>query len=290
MNHKIAGTVIIYNCDESVLSNIDTYINFIEKLYVIDNSETPDKELINILLTKYPENKIDYFANNDNLGIASALNMAANKAIKHGFRWLLTMDQDSSFDKASINNLVNSFNHVPYIDRVAIVACNHYNPECSSRKENTHGTNNLYNYYEAMMVITSGNLLNLEAYKDIGLFEEKLFIDCVDHDFCLRAKIKGYKIICFNNILLNHKIGKMQQTSFGLKIKTHSSFRIYYITRNSLYLFSKYFRNYPLLICNRFIRLHGTLLRNILFGTNKATKIINIMKGINHFLINKYGK
>ena len=36
---KIAACVILYHPEESILNNIKSYINHIEKIYVIDNSE-----------------------------------------------------------------------------------------------------------------------------------------------------------------------------------------------------------------------------------------------------------
>ena len=39
--------------------------------------------------------------------------------------------------------------------------------------------------------MTSGNLLNLKIAEKIGDFEEKLFIDEVDHDYCYRIRRKA---------------------------------------------------------------------------------------------------
>ena len=37
---KTAAAVILFNPDLNVIDNLKTYINQVEKLYVIDNSET----------------------------------------------------------------------------------------------------------------------------------------------------------------------------------------------------------------------------------------------------------
>ena len=76
---KIAGTVVWYNPDSENNKNIKTYIDYVEKLYIIDNSKKDNKKLSEELNNK----KIEYIYNNGkNLGISSALNLAFEKAKK----------------------------------------------------------------------------------------------------------------------------------------------------------------------------------------------------------------
>src|ERR1700761_2402089 len=91
---KVQGVVVLYQPAEAVTGNIKTYIKGLDKLYVIDNSNTPVNSVIDCL--KQTENII-YISNNGNKGIAHALNVGAAKAIEAGAVWLLTMDQDSNF-------------------------------------------------------------------------------------------------------------------------------------------------------------------------------------------------
>ena len=46
-NKKIPATVIWYNPDDENIKNIRTYIDYVEKLYIIDNSKENNKKLIN---------------------------------------------------------------------------------------------------------------------------------------------------------------------------------------------------------------------------------------------------
>ena len=39
---KIAGVVVLYNPDDNVRTNIDSYINELDILYVVDNSPIPN--------------------------------------------------------------------------------------------------------------------------------------------------------------------------------------------------------------------------------------------------------
>ena len=103
---KIAAVVILYNPELSILENIKSYIDQVEKLYVVDNSEASNESLIQEIKSF---SKIEYIPNKYNIGIAAALNIGARKAIEEGFDYLLTMDQDSETPPRMVANLLNCF-------------------------------------------------------------------------------------------------------------------------------------------------------------------------------------
>src|SRR5690606_2060660 len=85
----------------------------------------------------------------------------------------------------------------------------------------------------SLKLITSGSILNLKASSKIGAFDEDLFIDLVDLEYCYRASLKGYSTIAFANIPMEHSLGKTESVR---SIKTarksnrilHSPIRLYY--------------------------------------------------------------
>ena len=100
---KLAGVVVWYNPSDKDVKNIQSYIDELDKLYIFDNSEKKDNK------NKVPTSKkIEYISQHENLGIATALNITANKALGEGYLYLLTMDQDSKFKKDNLwlNNFV----------------------------------------------------------------------------------------------------------------------------------------------------------------------------------------
>ena len=102
---QIAGAVILYHPDYQCINNIETYINQIDFLFIIDNSEVQNVHLINEL-NKF--SSIFYLCNQNNYGIAHALNQAADLAKERGFDFLLTMDQDTTAD-ATLVDIYKSF-------------------------------------------------------------------------------------------------------------------------------------------------------------------------------------
>ena len=99
--NEVIAIVIAYNIKKNLLSeNIFSYINFVDKVLVVDNSDKPT-DLSNINKT----NKIEYISLNGNFGIAKALNVGLEYAFKYKYKYALTMDQDSKFS----NNLIEEY-------------------------------------------------------------------------------------------------------------------------------------------------------------------------------------
>ena len=81
----IVGLVVLYNPDQNVIGNIQTYISQLSMLYVIDNSEVCNNKIFETI--RVFDNST-YIFNGENLGIAKALNIGAEEAIKDGFKFL----------------------------------------------------------------------------------------------------------------------------------------------------------------------------------------------------------
>lgn len=278
----IHGIVVLYNPEETIIDNITSYLDNIEKLYIVDNSESKNHELFNKIVTI--SEKCIYINNKGNQGIAHALNVGAKLAIENGADWLLTMDQDSSFTQGSLVKLIDWIENNDIHD-VGIISPSHHINNSYIEENKT--------IIQVDTVMTSGNLLNLKAYQRVGGFLDKLFIDYVDNEYCLRLKINNYKILQLTNATLKHSLGNIK--SFTLFNKTiyytnHNHIRRYYIARNSLYvcsIYKKYFKNY----CdNEQKRNIINILKIIFFEESKLQKIHYIIKGILHFYQNKFGK
>lgn len=278
---KLIGVVILYYPDIALLKiNILSYINHIDKLIIWENTPTIDSYLSEIKQFEF-SSKINIMGSGHNMGIAYALNRTCSYAKLEGYSWILTMDQDSSFND---NDFFDVF-HKTDKNGVGIFC-----PVDGLR---------IYNINQNLPVnvdlaVTSGNIVNLNVYKQVGGFDEKLFIDGVDHDFCFKCTLQGYKIIQFQNILLNHKLGdeKEIKTFKGgiVTISFHSPQRTYYIFRNSFYLFAKYNKLFPDVIKNRKKSLLHELKHIILYSDSKFKKLQSILIAYIDYKRNKFGK
>jgi rhamnosyltransferase len=133
-------------------------------------------------------------------------------------------------------------------------------------------------YSEVKYLIQSCSVIRIDLFNIIGLFNEKLFIDSLDFDFCLRTLLADFKIIRCNNVIINHTIGSYKNI-LGIKITIHNSLRNYYIARNHRFLTIKYFSDFPLFIVKKNILFLIHIFKVVILENNRE-KIISLYKGI----------
>jgi rhamnosyltransferase len=253
------------------------------KLYIIDNSEIPSKVLIDKLKSF---SNVIYIHDGENKGIAERLNLSSNLAVHDGFEWLLTMDQDSSFEKGSFLNYLNCINSFDKKENVSMFGINFVEKVNQSVFCHPINVNHL---------ITSGSVLNLRLISLIGGFDEKLFIDEVDFEYCLRSVSRGFSIVQFVNIFLNHNLGQRStHRSFKTTRLTSRTLypppRIYYMTRNFLYVKRIYQKQFTEEIRLRRKILLNRFKNNVLYNNERVSVMKNIIKGAWDFRKKKMGK
>src|SRR4051794_7088276 len=102
---KIAAVVILYNPPETTLFNIKTYYDYVDKIFVFDNTEGATQSTAEY--KNLP--KISLYHDFENQGIAKRLNEACKIALEENYEWLLTMDQDTCFSQDAISNYFDCF-------------------------------------------------------------------------------------------------------------------------------------------------------------------------------------
>ena len=275
---KIAGVVVWYNPTKKEVKNIETYLNQLEVLYVIDNSDHNNEKLLS------KNDKIKYLPNYSNLGISYALNKAAKMAIDEKYEFLLTMDQDSAFTDNNLTELIK-YAVKSDLEKVAIISPKHLinvKEEKSSEKIDN-----------PLEVMTSGNLLNLNLYQKIGEFKEEYFIDDVDIEYGLRLNKMGYRIDRLNEVTLKHHLGNIKNVNVlnhNFVCSNHSATRRYYMARNTMYLCDEYAEIYPD-YCDFMKRgLLGQIQNIILFEPDKINKLSAIKEGFKSYKNGVTGK
>lgn len=91
--HSLAGSVILYNPDYDVPDNVASYLNAVDRLYVVDNQN--GKAVAERIAALAPE-KVTVISNPENEGIAKPLNTVL-RICRDKYDLLITMDQDSRF-------------------------------------------------------------------------------------------------------------------------------------------------------------------------------------------------
>ncbi len=260
---KLAGVVTLYHPDEDVLENIRSYASELDVLYILDNTEEPEEKLAAAFAAV--EGAV-YVPFHENRGISYALNYALEAA--KDFDFLLTMDQDSRFPAGAMKKYKEAFAayDAAHPGRAAMYAVDYDEKETDTAPR------------DIASGITSGSVLPVAIARKLGGFDEALFIDEVDLEYCYRAEDAGYHIVEFPAIPLHHSIGERTYHSiFGFHYNTfnHAPIRRYYIARNRIYVAKKY----PRLRKAYAVGLAKLLVKILLAESDKQKKLKHIFGG-----------
>jgi rhamnosyltransferase len=269
MQKRVAAVVVLYNPPDSVPENVNTYIEDIEQLLVFDNSPEASKLVVEKVCRS---GKAKYLTAGTNVGVGSALNIAARRAIDGGYDYLLTMDQDSAATKGMVQIMLD---YASGHDSIGLISPFHMD-------RNVPTTPPLTDADPIVVAMTSGNLLNLGAYERVGGFLEKLFIDSIDHEYCLRLQMHGFKVVRANRAILSHSQGHVTRRRFIWRTaypQNYNPLRYYYQTRNRFYLRRLYGDRFPEYF--RFdIRMYwGEVAKMVLYERQRVRKIAMICRG-----------
>jgi len=229
-DHSVGAVIVSYNPPSDVLRNIAILRPQVSALVVVDNGSS--KEQLAMLRAGRSEYAFQLIENGSNLGIAAALNVGVREVKAKGYSWIALFDQDSVVGVGFIDSMWAAFANAPNSAQVGI-ACPAYIDRGTGIKFPIQRSKS----GEIPYAITSGSLIPLELFDQIGMFNEALFMDYVDVEFCLRSRGAGYSIVQSERAVLFHSLGRITRHDvFGCQFGTtnHSAARRYYITRNRL--------------------------------------------------------
>jgi rhamnosyltransferase len=191
-----------------------------------------------------------------NVGIATALNHGVRRATELGADYVALFDQDSLPSEGMLANLVSAFDGVEATGgKVAVVGpcCIDYRhtpakPVPALRRDHfwPRTVNCLpdQRYLGTDFVITSGSVISLHALRQVGGFEDRLFVSYVDVEWCLRARNKGFTAYIDCATEMRHEFGEADQKRLlGKTVIPYRPIRYFYQTQSWVLLLS--FRHIP---------------------------------------------
>ncbi len=274
---NIFVVIVTYNPTSNIINLINALPVNVQKFIVDNNSQGQSHRFIDELSIN--ENVI-IIKNETNVGIAKALNQGLEAGAKLSFKWAITFDQDSLPTPTIIQLLIDTYNNYSDKNKLAMVAANYdTNGSTYLKKRIDLGLKTI----EMRVLITSGSMLSIPVFEEVGAFREDFFIDCVDIEYCLRLKSKGYKIVISSEVGFNHAIGLSQSKKiFGINFtsSTHNVMRRYYMARNNVILTKMYLFKFPLYILNKNFTFLKSIISIIAVDDNKKEKLKTTFKGI----------
>lgn len=203
-NDVIAGAIVTYNPNieklKVVLNHAESYIS---QVIIVDNG-SKNIAAINELVNQ--SNGVLLISLEENQGIAAAINIAVEQ-LEESTKWILTLDQDSVIP----SNMLDTY--LKYLDlpRAAIISPVVIDKRRYNKKEKFSNQK----VEKVELCIQSGSLYNVEILHKLGGFNEWLFIDYVDYEYCYRSRGAGYNIYKLNEVTLNQEFGELYSSKLA---------------------------------------------------------------------------
>lgn len=232
---NVIAIVVTYNPEEDLFRRQHTSLaSQVDNIIYVDNGSE------NVEIVKELAEESAFIENKKNLGLAKAQNLGIELARLQKADFILLFDQDSVPPVGFVDGLLHCYKEQINANRVALVG-----PAIRNMLKGNN-ENELGVVFKGMSIkkipvesatevsycIASGSLIPMEVIGEVGGLEEKLFIDGLDHEWCLRARSKGYRIYQTSNTYLEHCLGD----GTSRRIMSHSPGREYYIMRNAIWM------------------------------------------------------
>ena len=291
----VCAIIISFNDHVECIKCIESIHSQVERTIIVDNGS---EELHIKALANYAEGKKDLTLCrlSSNRGIATAINIGLTWAKDRGYKYMLTLDQDSIAAATMVREMLCALVEEKEIANEIVGARVRgkvgYRISHMSEMVDNSQLSESNNRKLADRLISSGMLINERIISKIGLMNGSYFIDSVDQEYCLRARRFGIRCMVVKKAILYHDIGKIkkrQLLSFSWRSNVHSWERMYYISRNHVHLWRKHGIYFPKLVLIDMINDIKAILDLMLFEKHRSKYLKMIILGYLHGIIGRSG-
>jgi rhamnosyltransferase len=298
----VACIIVTYMPDMSLLSRlVSQLLKSAASIYVVDNWFSDESRQSTKDLCALHSDRITFIPLKTNYGIAKAINIGIERARNDEYHFAMLFDQDSIPQDGLLEELqvvVKRLSGTP--GKIAAIAPRLYDPRSNFffkfallkwgiwKKVGCHCGNG--DLIPCEFINSSGSLIFLHHWDQIGPFREDFFIDHVETEWYMRVRYLGFKCYgyCSKNYLEHHMGDDVCRYWFlGWRfMPRRSPFRHYTIVRNGIWMWRM--KHTPLSwIPNSLLKLAFTLFYFSLFDRERKDQLKHIVKGILHGLFTR---
>lgn len=281
----VAGILVLYNPNKGLLRKVlDSLTNQVEYIYISDNSDVNHSEIFENI------DKVKYVWNGCNIGIAKAQNNGVAWSRKIGATCVLFLDQDSILEKNLVTHLLETIRELEaqgiQVGAVGPTLFNRFQ-EKDLKGTFRKGKSIFKDVREVQELISSASLIPLKNFETVGLFEDNLFIDVVDFEWCWRAAFyHDLRFFRDSGVRLNHAQGEGDKFVLFVRISVSAPIRMFYQYRNYIMLLSRIYVPSYWKFSNGIKLFFKAIYLPICVGPFKDY-VNNIRKGISHGCANR---
>lgn len=287
---NICAIIVTFHPDAGLPHRVAQIAAQVRQVIIVDNHS--DDAVIVMLRRLASHCAVQLILNDENYGVATALNQGVREAIRQGFAWALLFDQDSVVLPSMVAVLAEVYEDFPAKDRIAVIAANYWAVPTHELALPSRGADGRP-WVERKVAITSGSLIALSHVPLVGPFRDDLFIDEVDSEYCLRARTHGLKVLMTREPVMQHSLGAPVIRRFlwrTVRPSNHSALRWYYMTRNPIVLAKQYWRTDPAWIAGCLYDHLKMMTKVLLYEQDRLAKLRQMLRGGWHGVRGRLGK
>lgn len=276
----VCAVIVTYFPDSQLMDRLERVTVQVAQTVIVDNGSPA------LCVERIKEfskgSAIHLILNEFNEGIASAMNAGVRWAASRGFHWVLTLDQDTLVAGDMVETFETVVRSYPRPEHLAVIGSNYQDKVNGKLFFEPVGKTDSFPSNKITSVLTSGSLVSVDAFNAIGGFRDDFFIDCVDHEFCLHARARGFDVVVTSKPIMQHEIGHLTEHWLcGRKVRAsnHSPLREYYRTRNSVVLIREYLTGEPWWMVRYLWAWYKSLAVMFLFEEDRRQKMRNMIRG-----------
>ncbi len=174
---QMALGFVTFGAEPSLVSRLEAAHAAGYQLYVFDNS--PALEFVRDACRRLASPR--YFTCGRNVGLGAGIASVCAQAYYDGFVALLFFDQDTVFDRSTLDFISRFLAKKPEVART------HSAMVFNAKRVGEATVADRFAHRDVLLAISSGSLFYLENLRRIGWHNATYFVDCVDYEFCLNS-------------------------------------------------------------------------------------------------------
>ncbi|MEQ1438357.1 glycosyltransferase family 2 protein [Fontimonas sp. SYSU GA230001] len=287
------GVIVTYDPPAGLTERVRAVLRETARVVIVDNGSRTEPALDTLDGTE--RTRVHLLKLGRNLGLAAALNRGIEAAAALGATTSLLLDHDSTPTPGMVGALLAArSSHADPQSIAAVVPTIAYaHPDIRCRwPQSDAGQWLRFRFAVAAqldrptpvdLAIGSGMLISIDVWRELGGFDEGLFIDLVDTDFCLRARSQGFEILATPDAVLDHRLGEVRKNRLLGLIPVfpthHSALRHYYISRNRILLAKRHARRFPNWLIYELLGAAKLIVKVAVFEQGRWRKLLSMCKG-----------
>lgn len=289
---KVAAVVVGYLPELEVLDNLLLSLGRqVDVLVFLDNGGGAEV----LRNSTDAREKLIYHNMLGNQGLGAALNVGFGIAVAADCQYVVTFDQDSHAQPDLIERLHQAMDNAKRLDDKAIAVSPAFFDRRDGKEINfpfytsvggsikpVFESDNAHGLVKADALITSGMFVDVQAWVQGIQYDEGMFVDFTDTEWCFRVRDRGYSLYGCLDVQMGHALSDAPPVKFlGLSFFRYSPVRRYFFFRNTVAVCRM--PHTPALWKRRMIT--ALMLRfvvNLMIDTDRKKSLSMMIRGVRH--------